>query len=101
LIEELMEKKSPTTVIATDESIRDDITAQCVAVWKGGKLIYDWSAEKNGRSISYRSECEAIEDALTWLEGNLVASDKTIILTDSLSLVNKLQRKRFKKTWFP
>jgi hypothetical protein len=41
LIEELMEEKSPSTIIATDGSIRDDITAWGGAVWKGGKLIYE------------------------------------------------------------
>jgi hypothetical protein len=49
LIEELMEEKSPTTIIATDGSIRDDITAWGGAVWKGGKLIYEWSAGKHRR----------------------------------------------------
>jgi hypothetical protein len=43
----------------------------------------------------------AVEDSLTWMEESSVDSDRTIILTDSLSLVSKLQRRSIKKTWFP
>jgi hypothetical protein len=39
LIEELMEEQSLNTIIATDGSIRDDITAWGGAIWKSGKLI--------------------------------------------------------------
>ena len=41
-----------------------------------------------------------MEDALAWLAGNSEEEDLAIILTDSLSLVSKLQRGRMKKEWF-
>jgi hypothetical protein len=53
MIEERMEEKFPSTITATDGSIRDDITACGGAVWKGGKLIYDWSSGNHGRSYRY------------------------------------------------
>jgi hypothetical protein len=65
-------------------------------VWKDGRIIFEWSAGKHGRSSSYRSECEAMEDALSWLEENSVDSDRSIILIDSLSIVSKIQRRRIK-----
>jgi hypothetical protein len=39
--------------------------------------------------------------ALTWLVGNTTVDDHFVILTDSLSLVSKLQRGFIKKDWFP
>jgi hypothetical protein len=83
LIEELLEEKSQTTIIATDGSIRDNTTAWGGAVWEDGRIVDEWSAGKHGRSYSNRSECEAMEDALSWLEENSVYSDISIILTDS------------------
>jgi hypothetical protein len=68
LIGELLEEKSSTTIIATDGSIRDNTTAWGGAVWNGDIIIFEWSAGKLGWSSSYRSECEAMEDALGWLE---------------------------------
>jgi hypothetical protein len=41
-----------------------------------------------------------MEDAITWLSGNAyVSSDRVVILTNSLSLVSKLQSGRFKNVW--
>jgi hypothetical protein len=40
-----------------------------------------------------------MEDAITWLSGNASELDRVVILTDSLSLVNKLQSGRVKKVW--
>jgi hypothetical protein len=42
-----------------------------------------------------------MEDAITWLSGNTSERDRVVILTDSLSLVNKLQSGRVKKVWLP
>ena len=39
-------------------------------------------------------------DALTWMVGNTTEDDHVVILTDSLSLVSKLQRGLIKKDWF-
>jgi hypothetical protein len=66
-----------------------------------GRIIFEWSAGKLGKSSSYRSKCEAMEDVLSWLEENSVDSDRSSILTDPLSIVSTLQRMRIKKTWFP
>jgi hypothetical protein len=86
LIGEMLEEKSPTAIIATDGSIQDNTTAWGGAVWKDGNIVYEWSAGKHGRSSSYRSECEAIDDALSWLEGNSVDNDRSIIMTVFFSL---------------
>jgi hypothetical protein len=101
LIGEMLEEQSPTTIRSTDVSILENTTAWGGAVWRDGRIVYEWSAGKHGRSSSYRSECEAKEDALSWLEENYVDSDRSILLTDSLSIVSKLQRRRIKHTWFP
>jgi hypothetical protein len=52
-------------------------------------------------SSSYRSVCKAMEDASTWLSCNSTESDLAVILTDSLSLVSKLQSGQVKKVWLP
>ena len=41
-----------------------------------------------------------MEDAFIWMTNNTNADDRTIILTDSLSLVSKLSTGRIKKNWF-
>ncbi|KAI8489669.1 hypothetical protein Bbelb_325750 [Branchiostoma belcheri] len=99
LIREFLEEKAPTIIIATDGSIRGDTTAWGGSVWKGGKPVFEWSAGRHGSSSSYRSECEALEDALIWLTENTDEEDFAIILTDSYSLVRKLQSARIKKEW--
>jgi hypothetical protein len=40
-----------------------------------------------------------MEDALTWLCINSTDDDRAVILTDSLSLVTKLEHNKFKETW--
>ena len=91
--------EAPTTIVATDGSLRGETTAWAGAVWRGNQIVYEWSAAKQGRSSSFRSECEAFEDALIWLSGNTEDTDKTLLLTDSLSLVSKLQVGMIKDTW--
>jgi hypothetical protein len=63
-------------------------------------MVYQWSAGRHGKSSSFLSECEAVEDALTWLDINSLKEDKAVILTDSMSLVTKLQRNRMKGHWY-
>ena len=99
LIREFLEQEAPTIIIATDGSIRGDITAWAGSIWKNGKSVFEWSTGRHGKSSSYRSECEAMEDALVWLTGNSNKDDVVIILTDSYSLVRKLQSGRVKKEW--
>ena len=100
LVREMLEEKSPSIIIATDGSLQRDTTGWGGAVWRKGKRIYEWSACKHGHSSSFRAECEAMGDALVWLAENADPDDRTIILTDSLSLVSKLQRGQIKKDWF-
>ena len=47
-------------MLATDGSLRDNITAGAGAVLKDGKVCYEWSAAKEGRSSSFCAESEAI-----------------------------------------
>ena len=101
VVREVLETKNPTVIIATDGSIRDSVTAWGGSVWKGGRRVFEWSTAKHGKSSSYRSECEALEDAFTWMSKNTDASESTVILNDSLSVVSKLRTGRVKKAWFP
>ena len=100
-VRELLEEKAPTLVIATDGSIRGTTTSWGGAVWKDDRVIFEWSAGREGRASSYRAEAEALEDAFTWLRTNSTERDHTVILTDSMSLVSKLSTGQVKKTWFP
>ena len=62
---------SPQTPAGQDHGeIELDTTGWGGAVLQKGKTIYEWSACKNGHSSSFRAECEAMGDALVWLEGN-------------------------------
>lgn len=44
-----------------------------------------------GRTSSFRAECEAFSDALHWLKNNAIEGETFLVLTDSLSLVTKLE----------
>ena len=61
-------------------------------MWRSYQLCFEWSTAREGASCSYRSRCEAFEDALVWISVNATAEDRTVILTDSLSLVMRLDR---------
>ncbi len=95
---EWLHQEDPTVVIATDGSLREDITAWGGAVWREGRLCFEWSAAKEGRSSSFRAESEAL-DALFWLEHNTDRRDKVVILTDSLSLVSKMESGVVRENW--
>jgi len=94
-------EKAPSLVIATDGSIREDVTAWGGTVWKDGTTVFEWSAGRQGKSSSYRAEGEALEDALTWIARNTLQHDYVMILTDSLSLVSRIQHGRMMETWIP
>jgi ribonuclease HI len=74
-------------VITTDGTIRDDVTAWGVAA-------------RNGRSSRYRSECEAIGDAVVWMTENTTHDDRVAVLTDSLSIVSRLEKHMMMSTWW-
>ena len=99
LVREWLEEREFTTVIATDGSIREKVTAWGGAVWRNNRICYEWSTAREGTSCSYRSECEAFEDALVWISANVVAEEKVVILTDSLSLVTRLEKGLVKRLW--
>ncbi len=96
---EWLERKRPNIVIATDGSIHHDVTAWGGAVWKDGRGCFNWSTARHGRSSSFRSETEAFEDALACISENTTAHDKVAVLTDSLSLVNKVESGTIKESW--
>ena len=100
-IREYIHEREPTIVIATDGSIRDDVTAWGGIVWKDGQTIFEWSTGRHGRSSSYRAEGEALQDAFVWLVQNTTTSDYAMILTDSLSLVSRLQHGMVMGIWIP
>ena len=82
---------NPNEIVATDVSIREGVTVWGGTVCRDRRIVYEWSATKHGSSISFWSESEALEDALTLLSSNTRSEDNTIILTDSLSLVSKME----------
>jgi hypothetical protein len=86
---------------SSSPQIIDNTTAWGRVIWRDWQTVFEWSTGRHVRSSSYRSECEAMEDAITWLSGNASDRDRVVILTDSLSLVNKLQSGRVKKVWLP
>ncbi len=96
---EWLYQEDPTVVIATDGSLREDITAWGGAVWREGRLCFEWSAAKERRSSSFRAESEALKDALFWIGHNTDRSDKVVILTDSLSLVSKMESGVVRENW--
>lgn len=100
LVMEWIEEQDATIIIATDGSLRDDVTGWGGAVWRAGKRVFEWSTARAGRSSSFRAECEAYEDGLTWLAREATVEDRAIILTDSLSLVSKLAKNRVKDSWY-
>ena len=64
-------------------------------------MCYEWSAAKVGRSSSFRAESEAVEDALVWTQSNADETDVVVILTDSLSVVKKVECGKLRETWEP
>ena len=66
---------------------------------KEGRECFNWSTARHGRSSSFRSESEAFEDALAWISQNTTPHDKVAILTDSLSLISKVESGMVKKSW--
>ena len=94
---EWLDNQSPTIVVATDGSLRDSTTAW--AWTSDAQRVFEWSSARDGRSSSFRAECEAYEDALVWLSQVTTAADRTYLLTDSLSLISKIQAGRIKENW--
>ena len=63
------------------------------------KCAFEWCTRKRGRTSSFRAECEAYEDALVWMGTSTTREDGAIVLTDSLSLVSRLQAGKVKDSW--
>ena len=99
IIREWIENEGFTTIVATDGSIREDVTAWGGAVWRDNRVCFEWSTARRGRACSYRSECEAFGDALVWLARNTLASERIAILTDSLSMVMRLEKGLCRQSW--
>ena len=98
---EWLDERNPSVVVATDGSIRGDVTAWGGAVWRGPRRCFEWSTARWGRSSSYRAECEAFGDALIWISASTTEQDSVIVLTDSLSLVSRLEQGKVQDTWRP
>ncbi|XP_028514605.1 uncharacterized protein LOC110238129 [Exaiptasia diaphana] len=98
-VEQYIESVNVNIIIATDGSVREDVTAWAGLVWKNNRCIYKWCAGKHGRTSSFRAEMEGVEDALFWMSNNTSVQDTTLLLTDSKSLVAQLQSGMVKNTW--
>ena len=94
-----LEEKAVNIIIATDGSIRDNITAGGGSVWRGYHRVFDWSAGKHGKTSSFRAESEAYEDALVWMTKNTTSVDNIVVLTDSLCLVTRLRSGQVRAHW--
>ena len=88
-VQEWLDQHEPNIIIATDGSIRENLTGWGGAVWTEGEICFEWSLARAGRSCSFSAESEAIEDDFTWIEHNTCDQDRVVILTDSMSVVNK------------
>jgi hypothetical protein len=71
----MLENNATTIIIATYGSIRDNTTSWGGVIWRDGQTVVEWSSGRHGRSSSYRLECEAMEEAITWLSSNSTESD--------------------------
>jgi len=98
-VRQWLEEVNPNIIIATDGSIRGDITGWGGAVWKNGEKCYEWATAREGRASSYRSECEAFGDALVWVAENTTKDDRVAVLSDSLSMISRLENELIMKTW--
>ena len=81
---EWLDREDPNVVIATDGSLRDDVTGWGGVVWRDRNKCFEWSSAKWGRSNSFRAESKALEDAMVVIGGHTSADDKVVVLTDSL-----------------
>ena len=52
-VNEWLEQYSPTIVIATDGSLKENLTGWAGAVWKDGKVCYEWSAAKEEDPVHF------------------------------------------------
>lgn len=68
MLSEYLDVREANAIIATDGSIRDNITAWGGAVWRNNRKVFHRCAGKQGRTSSFRAESEAYEDALVWME---------------------------------
>jgi ribonuclease HI len=100
LVCEGLEEQNIHVIIATDWSMQDDVTAWSGAVWRDHKLIFQWSTARSGRSSSYRSESEAIGDAVVWIKENVTRDYRVAALTDSLSIVSRVDKNMMLSTWW-
>ena len=100
LIRTWLYEQGCNVVIATDGSIRENVTAWAGAVWRDNSLLFEWSAAREGSASSYRAECEAFRDALAWIQQHAEESDRIAILTDSLSLVSRLEKRLMPADWW-
>ena len=98
-VEAFIETINANIIIATDGSVRENVTAWAGLVWRKKKCIYRWSAAKHGRTSSFRAESEGVEDALFWMSANTSISDSVLLLTDSRSLITRLQCGMVKDSW--
>ena len=63
--------------------------------------MYSWCAGRHGRTSSFRAEAEGFENALIWLSAGSTIKDNVIMLTDSQSLVMRLQTAMVKASRVP
>ncbi|KAJ7386239.1 hypothetical protein OS493_010638 [Desmophyllum pertusum] len=98
-VSQYLESKEANIIIATDGSIRDNISAWGGAVWQKNRRTFEWCAGKQDRTSSFRAESDAYEDALIWMRNNTTEEDRVVELTDSLGLVTRLKRGLVKEPW--
>ena len=58
-VEAYLESTGANIVVGTEGSVREDITAWGGAAWKDNKRAFEWCTGKQGRTSSFRAECEA------------------------------------------
>jgi hypothetical protein len=56
VVGEMLETKAHPIIVATDGSVRENITAWGGVIWRDGRSVFEWSTGRQGRSSAYRLE---------------------------------------------
>ena len=63
----------------TDGSVREDVTAWGNATWKDNERAFEWFKGKQGRTSSFKADCEAWEDELVCVGTSTTREDSVIV----------------------
>jgi hypothetical protein len=100
LIRDWLEEQDCNVVIATDGSIRGDVTAWIGAVWRDLGRCFEWSTARDRGGPAVAGQNVRPLWILAWIRWNALDNDRIAILTDSLSLVSTLEKGLLLESWW-